>query len=259
VDADRGDLAVVDPHAGEVRALLGAHARRYALVGERGEQRALHGAHELDDVVGVHDRVADELAGAVVGDAPAAVDVDDVDALGAVPVFAHRQLALAGAPPARVDGRVLEQEQRVGDLVGLAARAQALLEGEGLPVLDLAEMGHPQLTRHGSHGTPVGMRLPADRAARRRRRALGGVALVAAVAAGAGARRAGRDLRAAGLNVTFAPVADVAAGPVMRGRAFPGRDAAVSALAAASVRGYRGTGVAPTLKHFPGMGAASAN
>jgi len=78
-------------------------------------------------------------------------------------------------------------------------------------------------------------------------------------AAGAEAARAGRDLRAAGINVTFAPVADVAAGPVVRSRAFPGGEDGVSALVAASVRGYRGTGVAPTAKHFPGLGAASAN
>src|SRR5437763_181084 len=83
--------------------------------------------------------------------------------------------------------------------------------------------------------------------------------LATAAAAGAEARRAGRDLRAAGVNVSFAPVADVAAGPVMRARAFPGGAAAVSALTAASVRGYRGTGVAPTAKHFPGLGSASAN
>jgi beta-N-acetylhexosaminidase len=83
--------------------------------------------------------------------------------------------------------------------------------------------------------------------------------LATTASATAQARRAGRELRAAGVNVTFAPVADVAAGPVVRARAFPGDAGSVSALAAASVRGYRGTGVAPTVKHFPGLGAASAN
>ena len=83
--------------------------------------------------------------------------------------------------------------------------------------------------------------------------------LRSAGAAAAEARRAGRDLHAAGVNVTFAPVADVATTPVMRGRAFPGNATAVAGLTAASVRGYRGTGVAPTVKHFPGLGAATAN
>jgi beta-N-acetylhexosaminidase len=80
-----------------------------------------------------------------------------------------------------------------------------------------------------------------------------------AAAATAQARQAGRDLRDAGVNVSFAPVADVATTPVMRARAFPGGAESVAALTAASVRGYRGTGVAPAAKHFPGLGAATAN
>jgi beta-N-acetylhexosaminidase len=75
------------------------------------------------------------------------------------------------------------------------------------------------------------------------------------------ARAAARDLHAAGVNVNLAPVADVAtsAGSVMRGRAFPGDARQVAALTAATVRGYRGTHVAATVKHFPGLGAAAEN
>jgi beta-N-acetylhexosaminidase len=77
----------------------------------------------------------------------------------------------------------------------------------------------------------------------------------------ADARAAARDLRAAGVNVNLAPVGDVAAatGSVMRGRSFPGDAAQVAELTAAAVRGYRGTRVAPTVKHFPGLGAATEN
>jgi beta-N-acetylhexosaminidase len=77
----------------------------------------------------------------------------------------------------------------------------------------------------------------------------------------ADARGAARDLRAAGVNVNLAPVADVAEGPgsVMRGRAFPGDAEQVAALTRAAVRGYRGTHVAATVKHFPGLGAATEN
>jgi beta-N-acetylhexosaminidase len=77
----------------------------------------------------------------------------------------------------------------------------------------------------------------------------------------ADARAAARDLRAAGVNVNLAPVGDVAtsAGSVMRGRAFPGDAQQVAALTAAAVRGYRGTHVAATVKHFPGLGAATEN
>jgi beta-N-acetylhexosaminidase len=74
------------------------------------------------------------------------------------------------------------------------------------------------------------------------------------------AKAAARDLRRAGVNVTLAPVADVGGpGSVMSGRAFPGGGTDVSALTAAAIRGYRGTGVAATLKHFPGLGQATTN
>jgi beta-N-acetylhexosaminidase len=75
----------------------------------------------------------------------------------------------------------------------------------------------------------------------------------------ADARAAAPDLRAAGINVNLAPVADVASGPVMRGRSFPGDAKQVAALTRAAVEGYRGTHVAATAKHFPGLGAATEN
>ena len=83
------------------------------LVRERGHQGALHRAHVDEDVVDPHDRVPDELARAVVGDAPAAVGLDHVDPLREVPRLAHRQLARRRAPAPRVHRRVLEQEQDV--------------------------------------------------------------------------------------------------------------------------------------------------
>jgi beta-N-acetylhexosaminidase len=74
------------------------------------------------------------------------------------------------------------------------------------------------------------------------------------------ATQAAKDLTAAGVNVTLAPVADVGgSGSVMSGRAFPGGAADVAALTRAAVTGYRGTKVAPTLKHFPGLGEAGTN
>jgi beta-N-acetylhexosaminidase len=45
----------------------------------------------------------------------------------------------------------------------------------------------------------------------------------------------------------------------MQGRAFPGGASDVAALTKAAVSGYDGTKVAPTLKHFPGLGAAGTN
>ena len=74
------------------------------------------------------------------------------------------------------------------------------------------------------------------------------------------ARGAARDLRASGVNVNLAPVGDVASdGSVMSGRAFPGDAQQVAALTRAAVEGYRGSRVAATVKHFPGLGAATEN
>ena len=71
---------------------------------------------------------------------------------------------------------------------------------------------------------------------------------------------AGRQLRAAGVNVNLAPVADVARpGSVMSGRAYTGDAEAVAASTAAAVRGLRDAGVAATPKHFPGLGGSAVN
>ena len=76
----------------------------------------------------------------------------------------------------------------------------------------------------------------------------------------AAARATASELRRLGVNVNLAPVVDVASeGSALGGRTFPGGPAEVAAIAAASVRGYEGTGVAATAKHFPGFGAATAN
>ncbi len=84
---------------------------------------------------------------------------------------------------------------------------------------------------------------------------------VGAAAAAAAARATGRDLHRLGLNVDFAPVADVGAGgaSIMRARAYPGSAEAVAPSAAAAVGGFAAAGVAATVKHFPGLGAALAN
>jgi beta-N-acetylhexosaminidase len=76
-----------------------------------------------------------------------------------------------------------------------------------------------------------------------------------------GARSAARRLRGAGVNVNLAPVADLPGGaaPVMGFRSFGGDAAGVAARTRASVAGMWSQRVAPTAKHFPGLGRAQAN
>ncbi|SIR99010.1 glycoside hydrolase family 3 protein [Micromonospora avicenniae] len=93
----------------------------------------------------------------------------------------------------------------------------------------------------------------------------GVTALPSALAAGAAGdpalteaawRAAGAELAALGINLDFAPVADVLAtrSTVIGSRSFGADQKRVSPQVGAAVRGLQGAGVAATLKHFPGHG-----
>lgn len=71
------------------------------------------------------------------------------------------------------------------------------------------------------------------------------------------ARAAADELRAVGIDVNFAPVADllpVSGESAIGDRAYGSDPEATGALVAAVVRGYQAGGVAATAKHFPGLG-----
>jgi beta-N-acetylhexosaminidase len=75
-------------------------------------------------------------------------------------------------------------------------------------------------------------------------------------------RAVGAELRALGVNINYAPVCDLAsnpANPALGIRSFGDDPAAVGQLAAATVRGLQSSGVAATLKHFPGGGDTEAD
>jgi beta-N-acetylhexosaminidase len=70
----------------------------------------------------------------------------------------------------------------------------------------------------------------------------------------------GRMLRGLGIDVDLAPVADVAHdGSFIGSRAFGTTPRAVARRACAFARGLLRQGVAPALKHFPGLGYARVN
>ena len=79
------------------------------------------------------------------------------------------------------------------------------------------------------------------------------------------ARRDAEDaataLRALGITVTLAPVADVPSvrNAAIASRAFSTDPAVVSAAVSAAVPGWLAGGIAPAAKHFPGLGGASRN
>ncbi len=78
----------------------------------------------------------------------------------------------------------------------------------------------------------------------------------------AAATASARALRAVGVNVVLGPVADVAAGThgsIMASRAYPGGAQAVASSTRAATAAYVQAGVAPVLKHFPGLGGATVN
>ncbi len=67
-------------------------------------------------------------------------------------------------------------------------------------------------------------------------------------------------LASAGVNLNFAPVADVASNansPIVGSRSFSADPECVARHVAASIAGHVDSGVAPTAKHFPGHGSTS--
>lgn len=74
-------------------------------------------------------------------------------------------------------------------------------------------------------------------------------------------RAAGIELAAVGVNLNFAPVADVlgADSLVIGSRSYGSDPTAAARQVAGAVRGLQGAGVAATLKHFPGHGHTAAD
>jgi beta-N-acetylhexosaminidase len=77
----------------------------------------------------------------------------------------------------------------------------------------------------------------------------------------ADAQQAGRALRADGITVTLAPVADVPSvdGAALAGRAFSRDPAAAAKAVVEAIGGWHAAGIATTVKHFPGLGGATVN
>ncbi len=71
-----------------------------------------------------------------------------------------------------------------------------------------------------------------------------------------------RELRAAGVNLNFAPMLDLATNadsPVTAGRSFGADPRRVAQMGCAILRGFLAEGVLPCAKHFPGHGDAAVD
>lgn len=141
----------------------------------------------------------------------------------------------------------LRSPQQVVELSNGLQRA-ALGSGAGLPLLICTDQENGAVVRIGS---PVTLLPTAG--------ALG--AAGSADHARAAAEISGRELRAMGVNLNLAPVADVnlnPGNPVLGARTFSADPAVTATMTAAQISGYQQS-VSATAKHFPGHGGTATD
>ena len=88
----------------------------------------------------VEDGIADELAGAVVGDVAATINLVDLNAFFYEKLIGCEDVGAGGVATEGEDGRVLEEEQGVTDLLRFASRDYLGLDAEAFGVGDAAEL-----------------------------------------------------------------------------------------------------------------------
>jgi P-type Ca2+ transporter type 2C len=120
-------------------APAGIDAELPAAVGQGALEGPNERAEEQASTIELQDRVGHELARAVVGDLAPAFDPDDLDAASSQLVPAGADVRLVGVAAKRQDGRVLEQQQLVGNEVSGSLDREPPLELPGGAVIDPAE------------------------------------------------------------------------------------------------------------------------
>jgi hypothetical protein len=153
VDADGRDLLLADtasgdgPDAGELADALG-HDAEVAAGADQSlfeETDVVDGAKVWAFFAGkiaaeIEDGVADELAGAVIGDVAAAIDLVHLHSTLGEEIVASEDVGAVGVAAEGEDGRMLQHEESVADEVLLASGDDLLLDGESFAVGDAAEM-----------------------------------------------------------------------------------------------------------------------
>ncbi len=198
------------------------------------------------------------------------------------------KVVLDSSTPTANDSEESEDEAAIAPRRALGQMIVARFSGQAPPPAFLArikrgEIGGVILFRENLHGGEVAIANRIERLQRAARKGgnppllimvdqeggtvkrLAGPPRSAASAMGEGEAReqgeaTGNLLRRLGFNVDLAPVADVGhSGSFIGSRAFSSSAEEVAGRACEFADGLRSEGVAATLKHFPGLGLASAN
>ncbi|XRQ11290.1 glycoside hydrolase family 3 protein [Actinomadura welshii] len=159
-----------------------------------------------------------------------------------VPTFSSRADAVEKIEKYHVGGLIYFPEN-IGTPQRTAAQSNALQRASEIPLLLGVDEEQGIVSR-----TPFVTRFPGNMALG----ATGDPAI-----ARAAARVTGAELRAVGINLDYAPDADVNVNPrnpVIGLRSFGADPALVAKMVAGAVGGYQDAGVAATAKHFPGHG-----
>ncbi|TDC93281.1 glycoside hydrolase family 3 protein [Actinomadura sp. 7K507] len=159
-----------------------------------------------------------------------------------VPTFSSRSDALAKIKKYHVGG-LIYFPGNISTPERTAAQSNALQKASGVPLLLGVDEEQGIVSR-----TPFITRFPGNMA-------LGATGDPAD--ARAASQVSGTELRAIGINLDYAPVADVNVNPrnpVIGLRSFGADPALVSEMVAGAVGGYQAAGIAAAAKHFPGHG-----
>ena len=104
------------------------------------------GAARTAQAAQIEDGVADELAGAVIGDVAAAIDFVKRDAAAGQELIGSENVGAVGVAAQGEHGRMLEEQQDVADAALLAQLNQLRLQAQSFGVVDAAEI---EVLNHG--------------------------------------------------------------------------------------------------------------
>ena len=95
----------------------------------------------------IQDRIADDLAGAVIGDVAAAIGGIELDSGAAQRVFARQQIFGVAVAALRDHVRMLDEQELIGNQPALALFDQILLDGERVAIAHAPQVANFEAAR----------------------------------------------------------------------------------------------------------------